>query len=454
MKESNVKIYLLSSTFAIVIFIIGILIYHNYFNEPSIVFNESSNSRNVASHERITNFQNGNNFTFIIEKTSSSVVFIRSILKDDDGTFSYDTGSGVIISPNGQIVTNNHVVENAEKITISTFDNVIYEGELVARDEETDLAIIKINGDNLPFVFFGNSDDLNVGDWVLAIGNPFKLKNSVSAGIVSAKNRTLNLLGTNGIESYIQTDAAANPGNSGGALIDLQGKLIGIMAAITSTNDNFQGYSFAIPSNIVKKVAFDLINYGVVQRGRLGIIIKNTEGNHGIQIERVNNGSAADVAGLKSKDIILRINNYRIINVAQFDGIIAQYKPGDIVEVFYTRNSKSNRINLTLTNSINTTDLIANRNDEILTELGFILRDLTSKEKSISNGVIVVSVIKGSKISKINVEPNYIIQEINGEEINNVDDFIAKYNKAKKHIKLQGIYQNYPGVFPYVFEKN
>lgn len=453
MKESNLKNYYFSSLLTLIIVIIGFIVYHNYFNKSTVIFSDYSNSKNVSNHEKGINFEIENNFASIIKRTSPSVVFIRTIIKDEDGTFSYDTGSGVIISPNGQIVTNAHVVENAERITISTYDNIVYEGELIASDEQTDIAVIKIKSNNLPFVFFGDSDNLIIGDWILAIGNPFKLKNSVSAGIVSAKNRTLNLLGTNGIESYIQTDAAANPGNSGGALVDLQGKLVGIMAAITSTNDNFQGYSFAIPSNIVKKVAFDLINYGVVQRAKIGIVIKNTEGNQGVKIERVNKGSAANIAGLKSNDIILKLNKYNISNTAQFNGIIAQYKPGDIIEIFYKRNSKQNQINLTLTNSVNTTDLVANRTDKILSELGFTLRDLTSKEKLISNGVLVVSVKQGSKMSDINVEPNYIIKELNGENVVNVDDFIEKYKNAQKHIELKGIYQNYPGVFPYVFEK-
>lgn len=454
MKEFPFKIYLISSLIAVIVAITSIVIYHNYYDEPTIIFNENVIAKNV-SYQNKSNVSTPINFTSIIEKTISSIVFIRTVRKGKDGMLSYDTGSGVFISPSGQIVTNLHVIKDAEKIIVSTYNNITYEAELIATDDQTDIAVIKINDDNLPFVFFGDSEDVKVGDWILVIGNPFKLNNSVSAGIVSAKNRTLDLLGTNSIDSYIQTDAAANPGNSGGAMIDLSGKMVGMISAIATDADNFQGYSFAIPSNIVKKVAFDLINYGVVQRAWMGVSITNAIGNNGVLLERVNENSAADVAGLISGDIITFINDFKIINRSNLEGILAQYKPGDTIIVNYTRNSIEKKVKVVLKNIINTTDLVANRNDKILKELGFILRELTQKEKNTlnNNGVMVVSVIHGSKMNKINLEPGYIIQILNDEPIQNVDDLIVKYKASKSKVQLKGIYKNYPGEFSYVFKK-
>ncbi len=450
-KNSN---YLGNFVISSLVAIVAILIYHYYFNEPKIVFQDSAVARNVSftDNSRI----NGDlDFTTIAKKNLSSVVYINALKPDNSGMFTSNTGSGIFIAPNGYIVTNTHVVEGASKIVAVTESGNSYNAKIVGRDETTDIAVLKIDNTSSSFVSFGNSDILKVGEWIMLIGNPFKLRNSVSVGVISAKNRTLNLLGENSIESYIQTDAVANPGNSGGGMFDSEGYFVGMISAISTNSGSFQGYSFAIPSNIVKKVAFDIINYGTVQRAWLGVLIKNIEGEDGVEIERVNRNGAADKSGLKTGDKILDIDGVRIINVAQFEGLISQYKPGDKVKIKYLRNGKMLFANSVLRNHLNTTDLIANRNDDILVKLGFALRDLTSEEK-IENGgfgVMVVSVIQGSKMSNINIEPGYIIKSINGMKITDVNDFISKLKNSTSKIQLKGMYKSYPGVFPYVFEK-
>ena len=434
--------------------IVAILIYHYYFNEPKIVFQDSTVARNVSFTDK-ARINGDQDFTAIAKKNLSSVVYINALRADGSGMFTNSTGSGVFIAPNGYIVTNNHVVAGASKVVVVTESDKSYNAKIVGKDETTDIAVLKIENPTSSFVLFGNSDVLNVGEWIMLIGNPFKLRNSVSVGVISAKNRTLNLLGENSIESYIQTDAMANPGNSGGGLFDAEGKFVGMISAISTNSGSFQGYSFAIPSNIVKKVAFDIINFGVVQRAWLGVLIKNIEGEDGVEIERVNRNGAANISDLKTGDKILDIDEVKIIDVAQFEGLISQYKPGDKIKIKYIRNGKTLVANSVLRNNLNTTDLIANRNDDILVNLGFVLRDLTSKEKTENGrfGVMVVSVIQGSKISNVNIEPEYIITSINGMRIVDVNDFIAKLKNSTSKIQLKGVYKSYPGVFPYVFEK-
>ena len=449
-NSSYLENFVVSSFVAMV----AILIYHYYFNEPKIIFQDSAVVRNVSFTDN-AGINGDRDFTAIAKKNLSAVVYINALKSDGSGMFTNNTGSGVFIAPNGYIATNTHVVAGASKIVVITESDKSYNAKIVGKDEATDIAVLKIDNSTSPFVSFGNSDVLNVGEWTMLIGSPFKLRNSVSVGVISAKNRTLNLLGDNSIESYIQTDAVANPGNSGGGMFDAEGKYVGMISAISTDSGNFQGYSFAIPSNIVKKVAFDIINYGVVQRAWLGVLIKNIEGEDGVEIERVNSNGAADKSGLKTGDKILGIDGIRIIDVAQFEGLISQYKPGDKIKIKYLRNGKTLFANSVLRNHLNTTDLIANRNDDVLVNLGFVLRDLTSEEKAVSSGygVMVVSVIQGSKISNINIEPGYLITSINGMKIMDVNDFIAKLNNSTSEIQLKGVYKSYPGIFPYVFEK-
>jgi len=450
LNKNHIGSFLIS----LIVMIGGLTVYHIFFDEPTIVFQNGSLARNISIEETV-DFQKLPDFGPIAQKNLPAIVFINTIKTDENGLITNSSGSGVIISPTGHIVTNTHVISNAEKIFVTTFDNKTFEAKKIGKDESTDVAVLKIDNPNSSFASFGDSNQLSVGEWIMLIGNPFKLRNSVSVGVVSAKNRTLDILGESSIESYIQTDAMANPGNSGGGLFNKTGQFMGMISAISTNTGMFQGYSFAIPANIVKKVAFDIINFGVVQRAWLGITIKNIEGEKGVIIERVNRNSAAFDCGLVAEDKILKIDGVKVLNVSQFEELISQYKPGDKISIDYNRRGELKKTEAVLKNNLNTTDLIANRSDDVLLNLGFILRDLTSKEKSELeiNGVMVVSVIQNSKISNSNIEPGYIIETINGKSISTVDDFIKNYNDCSGKVQLKGIYRSYPGIFPYVFDK-
>ena len=277
-------------------------------------------------------------------------------------------GSGVIISPDGYIVTNNHVVENAQDIMVTLNDKREFPATIVGTDPQTDLALVKIECDGLPTLTFGNSDEVRIGEWVLAVGNPFNLTSTVTAGIVSAKARNLDILGENtSIESFIQTDAAVNQGNSGGALVNASGELIGINSAIASHTGYYTGYSFAIPSNIARKVVGDLKEYGMVQRAVLAVTIQEVDNNvaqelnlsqvKGVCITSVADDGAAYRAGLQQYDVITSINGSEVNSVSELREVMAQYSPGDRVEVAYLRNGSSHKTPLTLLNSEGTTQL-------------------------------------------------------------------------------------------------
>ena len=270
-------------------------------------------------------------------------------------------GSGVVISPDGYIVTNNHVVEGASKIEVTFNDKHKRTATIIGNDPSTDLALIKVDASGLEYLTFADSDEVKVGEWVLAVGNPFNLTSTVTAGIVSAKARNINILGDGStIESFIQTDAAINPGNSGGALVDMNGNLIGINAAIASRTGSYEGYSFAIPSNIVKKVVEDFLQYGSLQRAYLGISIveiteelaeaKGIEEMSGVYIMEVNERGGAKAAGIKEDDILLSVNNISVNSNSQLVGVVGQYRPGDKVSVKIQRNGEILTKEVTLKN--------------------------------------------------------------------------------------------------------
>lgn len=284
-------------------------------------------------------------------------IYGRRIQAPDNVSIGF--GSGVVVSPDGYIVTNNHVVENARKVVVTFNDKHKREATIIGTDPTTDIALIKVDAENLEFLTFGDSDKVRVGEWVLAVGNPFNLTSTVTAGIVSAKARNINILGEGTIESFIQTDAAVNPGNSGGALVNINGDLIGINAAIASRTGGYQGYSFAIPSNIAKKVVEDFLIYGSLQRAYLGIsMIEITEefGDYkgldylsGVYVADVFQGGAAQKAGIKKDDIILSVNGLTVDTRAQLMGALGQYRPGDVVDVKIKRGDKEKIIKVTLT---------------------------------------------------------------------------------------------------------
>ncbi|MGB5023893.1 MAG: Do family serine endopeptidase [Saprospiraceae bacterium] len=414
----------------------------------------------------------GTNFVFAASKSTPSVVFIESMIDSKEGIFSMpnkelSTGSGVIISPDGYIITNNHVVENAEKIQVLLNDNREYEAKLIGTDPTTDIALIKIEDSSLPYIEFGNSDSSEIGEWVLAVGNPFRLQSTVTAGIISAKARNINILNNQQyrIESFIQTDAAVNPGNSGGALVNTNGDLIGINTAIMSQTGRYEGYSFSIPSNLVKKVFSDLKEFGTVQRGLLGVVIEEVNNeraklyglNHvgGVFISNTTRDGAADIAGLKPEDIILELNNRTIKSVPELQEIIGRLRPGSKIQIKYWRNNQTNTVEAILKNQVNTTEMLSTRRDPLLLDLGFEVRDLSAEEKTNlkQSGVKVLSIYQGSIIENTNMAPGYIITTVNGKKVRSVDELIQTIQSADINILLEGFYEKYRGKFPYRFNK-
>ena len=404
------------------------------------------------------------NFIAASEKGKKSAVYIKAIPRSKTKRLmGAATGSGVIISADGYIATNNHVIESADEIEVLLDNNREYTATVVGADPANDLALLKIEAEGLDFAVFSNSDSLSVGEWVLAVGNPFGLQFTVTAGIVSAKARNISMLENSGIESFIQTDAAVNPGNSGGALINTKGEVVGINSAIMARSGKYEGYSFAIPSNLTQKILFDLKTYGAVQRGWLGISmvdindkrakelkLTNVEGVYVVQVTK--DGAASD-AGLEKGDVITQINGITFTSTPQFMEMIARYRPGDDVEIEYIRDAEKKTTIATLRNQLNTTDYVSVRKDRVLIDLGFELRDLSEDENSRlkKTGVYVVSVYRKSIIGKTNMDPGYIITKINKTEIKSVSQVVDMLKKAKGQVILEGYYEHHPNEYPYVF---
>lgn len=351
-------------------------------------------------------------------------------------------GSGVIISEDGYIVTNNHVIEGADKLEVLLNDNSTYDAKIIGTDEATDLALIKIDARGLSPITFGDSEAVRVGEWVLAVGNPFGFNSTVTAGIVSAKARALNKGGNMGIESFIQTDAALNPGNSGGALVNLKGELIGINSAIYSNTGSYTGYSFAIPTTIVKKVVADIRQYGTVQRAVLGCTVmdldakiakeKNiTATKSGIVVVSVNDRSTAKSLGLLPDDVITAINGVEVSTRAQLVEQINKFRPGDKITLTYYRDNKKETKSGTLLNTEGTTT-ITKKGD--FTSLGCAFMKLSDETKNhlgISKGV-QVSGLKAGLFKDQGIKDGFVITEINGQSVNSSDDVEYIYNQVMK----------------------
>ena len=367
------------------------------------------------------------------------------------------SGSGVIISQDGYIVTNNHVIENAKEIEVTLNDNRKYKAKIIGTDPSTDLAVLKIEEVGLTAIPLGNSDQLQVGEWVLAVGNPFNLTSTVTAGIVSAKARNINLLserGRNGIvpiESFIQTDAAVNPGNSGGALVNTNGELVGINTAIASQTGSYAGYSFAVPVNLVQKVMSDLIDYGVVQRGYLGVQIsdvtqelkeeKELPNTRGVYIaEVVEDGSAAK-AGVKAGTVILKVGSKEVSTVAELQEEIGRRRPGDKV-ILTVRNKKGveELKDVVLRNKDGEIKLVSKEEVRKNSALGATFEELSSKERkelNITYGVKIKSLNAG-KLKSLGLQEGMIITKVNNDPIDNVEQLTSKLNdESNKGILLE-----------------
>ncbi len=409
---------------------------------------------------------------FVVAATASrpAVVYVRARQSEQydpwNDSYGSSTGSGVIISPDGYIVTNNHVVEEGSDIEVMLNDRREFAAQLLGTDPTTDLALLKIDADDLPFLTFGNSDSLQVGEWVLAVGNPFRLQSTVTAGIVSAKGRNINILDMQyGIESFIQTDAAVNPGNSGGALVNTKGELVGINTAIITFTGRYEGYSFAIPSNLARKVVRDLREFGAVHRGLLGVEAYDVDAKlaerigmdevKGVYIEKITAGSGADESDLQVGDILLQINGTPTHSMPKLLEQLGRYRPGDQVVVTYLRNGDLQTADVTLKNQLNTTDLVNIRRDELLVELGFEVRDLiASEQRSLDvEGVKVISIYRGSTIDRTKMEPGFVITKVNDRKVNNTAEFIDSIEGAEGRIILEGIYPELQGPWWYAFEK-
>ncbi len=370
------------------------------------------------------------------------------------------SGSGVIISSDGYIVTNNHVIDQSDKVEVTLYDNRSFNATIVGTDPTTDLALLKIDATDLPIVKFGDSDKLKVGEWVLAVGNPFQLNSTVTAGIVSAKARSIGILSnqrTMGIESFIQTDAAVNPGNSGGALVNTNGELVGINTAIFSQTGNFTGYSFAIPSSIASKVITDLKQYGAVQRAVLGIIIEDINTDmakendidvqDGVYIREVNDRSAALEAGIESGDIITAINNVKVKNSAALQEQVSRYRPGDKIKVDVVRNKGNKSFNVTLKNQQGNTQITKARSIEVLGAAFKNVKAETKQQLGIRGGVQVDGVTKG-KFQEAGIRDGFIIMRINNQAVSKPADVeqafnaIMKGNGSDKAMFIAGLYPN------------
>jgi len=356
------------------------------------------------------------------------------------------SGSGVIISEDGYIVTNNHVVEDGDEIKVILFDKKEYEGKVIGTDPSTDLAVVKIDEKNLPFIVFGNSDSVKVGEWVVAVGNPFNLESTVTAGIVSAKGRNINLLKDedhNGvIESYIQTDAAVNPGNSGGALVNTRGELVGINSAIATPTGTFAGYSFAVPVNIVQKVVGDIMNFGMVQRGYLGVGIadltsdlakeKGISDLTGVYIDTIYPGSAGEEAGIKIGDVITRINGIEVNSVPSLQEQVARYHPGDKITVSYVRNGDEKVATVILKNRNGDQKMMETGSTYSL--LGCDFSNLSSKDKedlNLTGGVKIVKISDGKISRYTDIREGFIITKIDNKPIKNLEDLRAVLENKK-----------------------
>ncbi len=378
------------------------------------------------------------------------------------------TGSGVIISKDGYVVTNNHVVDNASEIEVVLHNNKSYKAKLIGHDADTDIALLKIEGEEFPSVKFANSDSVLVGEWVLAVGNPFNLASTVTAGIVSAKGRNLNMNGDNGrsstaIESFIQTDAAVNPGNSGGALVNVNGDLVGINTAIASPTGSYAGYSFAVPSNIVNKVILDLKQFGISQRGFLGVTIKTVDDETaksvglekpmGVYVEGVNKGSAGEEGGLKNKDVITKINGFTVNSSAELQEQVAKYRPADKIAVEFLRDGKIQITSVQLKNKYNTTASVDNSKD-ILGSLGVTVENLSAKEKAqlgLESGVKVTDLKAGKLAEFTDIKKGFIITQIDDQPVSDVTELVNMLKNKSGKVLIEGVYPNKPMSYLYAF---
>ena len=362
------------------------------------------------------------------------------------------TGSGVILTSDGYIVTNNHVVQQSNKLEITLNDRRTYEAKIIGSDPSTDLALVKIEAENLPFLKYGDSDDLDIGEWVLAVGNPFNLTSTVTAGIVSAKARNINILGeVSAIESFIQTDAVVNRGNSGGALVNTEGDLVGINAAIASNTGSYTGYSFAIPVNIVKKVVEDIKDFGEIQRAYLGISFREIDSQFAEEmdleeikgvyvVEVMETGSAAE-SGIEKGDVIVRVNNTEINSKSSLLETIGTQRPGDEVKVYVKRGENLKEFTVILKNRSGNTDIVKKDNIDILGATFEAISQKDMENLKINHGLKIVSLTNGN-LKSAGIREGFIIMYIDKEPVKSFDDLKYIMDSKKGGTLIEGLYPN------------
>jgi len=472
-KTNKMKKYVGVFLVALTGSLLGTGLFNHYFNESQIQHGKSSIiSTNPFQNVNYTGTTSSlGDFTAAAEATVPTVVHVKTTYGRQVGNGNIDpfsffwgapqqqggaqqqsTGSGVIVSEDGYIVTNNHVVENAEQVQITLDDKRTFDAKVIGTDPSTDLALLKIDAKGLNYAGYGNSDNVRVGEWALAVGNPFNLTSTVTAGIISAKARNIHILPDQKfpIESFLQTDAAVNPGNSGGALVNTKGELIGINAAIASNTGSYSGYSFAIPVNIVKKVVNDLLEFGSVQRGFIGVSIRDIDAEfakekdiilNGVYVNGLTEGGAAASAGLKEGDIITNINGAEIKTTPELQEQVSRYRPGDKLTVVAIRDKKERTFEVTLRNKDGNTKVIKN---EVINVLGAKLEAISDDEEQmlgLKSGVKVKNLDSG-KLKNAGIKEGFIITAVDNKPVNSANDVINYLDQKIGGVLIEGIYPN------------
>lgn len=474
------KVGKISFTFLLVIAgaFIAVWTYSTFFDKPEVITVKEEQAIKYASLPS-GGQQATVDLTFAAENSIHSVVHIMTQSVRDgqwssgnpflDEFFGFKkqqpqiasgSGSGVILSADGYIVTNNHVIENAQKIRVVLNDNREFDAHLVGRDPSTDIALLKVEAEDLRTLSFGNSDDLKLGEWVLAVGNPFNLTSTVTAGIVSSLGRNLRMnRDAMAIESFIQTDAAVNPGNSGGALVNQRGELVGINTAIASRTGSFTGYSFAVPVSIVKKVVDDLKEFGEVQRALLGVRINNVNAEiakelkldkvEGVYVVEATDDGAAKDAGIKSDDVIISVAGQATKTSAELMERVSQFRPGDDIKVVVLRDNEKKQFTVTLRNKHGDTQIVRDNITVLGAEFEAISEEISEKLK-IENG-IQISVLNKGKLKDAGLKKGFIVTNVNKKPIYELADFKREIGNARGGTLVEGVYPNGVGDYCVIF---
>lgn len=466
--KKNIFFYLLLTVIVSGITSYGVISYNTSRVNQPYFYNEDTST----FHKTAFNSGDFPDFTFAAENAVKAVVHVKVVKKGASDQYSlfdfffgygrpqeprdqFGAGSGVIITNDGFIITNNHVIDGADKIEVVLENNKSFLAKLVGSDSATDIALLKIEADNLPFLKFGNSDALRLGEWVLAIGNPYNLRSTVTAGIVSAKARSMpSVDGDFKIEAFIQTDAAVNQGNSGGALINIAGELVGINTAIASRNGSFAGYSFAVPTTIAKKVVEDIIDFGSVQRALLGITMQDIDGDlakeknlgdiRGVYIVDVVKDSPANKAGVKQGDVLTAINGVKVNSSPSVQEQINRFRPKDKISVEIIRDGKQKELSVVLEGAGATIAMLKGEKEGVFELFGAELKEAPKQKLNklrLSSGIEVLNVGEG-KFKESGVEPGFIITHINQIVVKNSQELHSVIQRSKRSILIEGVYPN------------